>query len=258
MVERGVARFEGACPADRVVAARRMVTELAVEHGVSSNGEWAVAASRFGYPKPLRNAFNGLVRSASFPDLVGQGFAPFVAGLIGEAVMPMMPGQQILFTLPGEEPWCIPHDVWHVDMPRFGDGASPGLQAFVLLEDIDHQGGATLVVAGSHHLFNRSGILASKELKRRMRVHAYFKALFDPARPAWTDLAQARGYADDVNLEVVELSGKAGDVFLMDLRLLHTPAPNASSEARMMLTCRFPRAEIAARMGSAAMLSQTM
>ena len=35
------------------------------------------------------------------------------------------------------------------------------------------------------------------------------------------------------------MSGRAGDVFLMDMRVLHTPSVNLSSHIRMMATTRF-------------------
>ena len=38
---------------------------------------------------------------------------------------------------------------------------------------------------------------------------------------------------------MVELHGEPGDVFLTDLRLLHTLAPNASRVPRLMVTQRF-------------------
>ena len=43
----------------------------------------------------------------------------------------------------------------------------------------------------------------------------------------------------DVSLRVVELCGRPGDVYLTDMRLLHTLAPNATAEPRVMLTHRF-------------------
>jgi hypothetical protein len=35
------------------------------------------------------------------------------------------------------------------------------------------------------------------------------------------------------------MSGRAGDVFLMDMRALHTPSVNSTTHMRMMATCRF-------------------
>jgi len=39
-------------------------------------------------------------------------------------------------------------------------------------------------------------------------------------------------------ITLVEMSGQADDVFLMDMRLLHTPPINATDRLRMMATCR--------------------
>jgi ectoine hydroxylase-related dioxygenase (phytanoyl-CoA dioxygenase family) len=40
---------------------------------------------------------------------------------------------------------------------------------------------------------------------------------------------------------VVELTGVLGDLWLMDLRALHTAAPNPSAAPRLMMTWRFLR-----------------
>jgi hypothetical protein len=39
-------------------------------------------------------------------------------------------------------------------------------------------------------------------------------------------------------IHLVEMSGRAGDVFLMDMRILHTPSINATRNVRMMATTR--------------------
>ena len=44
---------------------------------------------------------------------------------------------------------------------------------------------------------------------------------------------------DEYGLSIIEMSGKAGDVYLMDMRLLHTPSINATKNIRMMATARF-------------------
>lgn len=247
--ERGLVKLEGLIAHQDARAARDMILNLASKHGVCTAGRWINSLSRFGYPKPFRNALNGLNRAEEFPNLVGDRLTPLVEGLVGQPVTPLSPGQQILFTLPSEDDWSVPSDAWHIDLPKFGERASPGLQAFTFLDDVEPQGGATLVIAGSHRLFNNSAGLSSKELKRRLRKEDYFKSLFDPNRPAIVHLDKTAGRVGDVELEVVELSGRVGDVYLMDLRVLHTPAPNCSDKARLMLTCRFPRSTIAARFG---------
>ncbi|MEP3225609.1 MAG: phytanoyl-CoA dioxygenase family protein [Parasphingorhabdus sp.] len=160
-----------------------------------------------------------------------------------------------MFTLPGDDNWSVPSDAWHIDLPKFGEQASPGLQAFTFLDDVDPQGGATLVIAGSHRLLNNSAGLSSKELKRCLREEDYFRSLFNPNRPAIVQPDKAVGRVGDVELQVTELSGRVGDVYLMDLRVLHTPAPNSSDKARLMLTCRFPRSTIAARFSDPKMMT---
>ncbi|MEL7319071.1 MAG: hypothetical protein AAFN04_10580 [Pseudomonadota bacterium] len=108
------------------------------------------------------------------------------------------------------------------------------------------------MIAGSHRLHNQSGELSSKELKCRLMKEKYFRSLFDPNRQPIEDIDITIARISNIDLKVVELVGQVGDVFLMDLRVLHTPAPNCSDKARMMLTCRFPLSTIAARFGSAA------
>jgi ectoine hydroxylase-related dioxygenase (phytanoyl-CoA dioxygenase family) len=248
--KRGLVKLEGLIAQQDARAARDMILDLASEHGVYAAGRWMHSPSRFGYPKPFRNALNGLNRAEKFPNLVGDRLTPLVERLVRQPVTLLSPGQQILFTLPSEDDWSVPSDAWHIDLPKFGERASPGLQAFTFLDDVEPQGGATLVIAGSHRLVNNSAGLSSKELKRRLRKEDYFKSLFDPNRPAIVHLDKTAGRVGDVELEVVELSGRIGDVYLMDLRVLHTPAPNCSDKARLMLTCRFPRSTIAEQINS--------
>jgi hypothetical protein len=46
-------------------------------------------------------------------------------------------------------------------------------------------------------------------------------------------------HAGDVELQAVEMTGEAGDVYFMDLRVLHTIAPNTLQVPRVMLTQRY-------------------
>ncbi len=43
----------------------------------------------------------------------------------------------------------------------------------------------------------------------------------------------------ELDLSIVEFSGKAGDVYLMDMRVLHTPSVNTSGRLRVVATVRF-------------------
>lgn len=103
--------------------------------------------------------------------------------------------------------------------------------------------GGTLVVAGSHRLLNDRGKIRSKDVKRRLKREDYFRGLFRGGDAERRHFLDEVGHVDDVELQVVELHGDPGDVFLTDLRLLHTVSPNASRTPRLMATQRFFLAE---------------
>ncbi|MET3479334.1 hypothetical protein [Variovorax atrisoli] len=48
-----------------------------------------------------------------------------------------------------------------------------------------------------------------------------------------------RGNLHQLGIEIIEMSGRAGDVLLMDLRVLHTPSVNSTKNVRMMAMTRF-------------------
>lgn len=244
---RGVTKLRGLLSKADVILARDLIYETATEHGLYTPTGWLRSENRFGYAKPFRTALKALSRSDNFPNLVSEALIELAEELLGERVTPLPPGQQILFTLPGTASWSVPKDVWHVDLPRLGKLGPPGLQMFTFLDDLQPKGGGTLVLAGSHRLLNTEYVTKSKDLKRLLRKEDYFRILFDKGRAPIIDLEDTAGSVDGVDLEIVELTGQAGDVFLMDLRTLHAPAPNNSETARLMLTCRLPRRAVASR-----------
>lgn len=243
--DRGLVKLEGFVPKAQVTLARDLICAVAEKHGLYSAGSWTPSASRFSDAKPFRAAINALNHADHFPDLISEDVLQIARDLQGEAVASLPPGQQILFTLPSTVSWSVPSDVWHIDIPRLGKLGPPGLQVFIFLDDVEPKGGGTLVLSGSHRLLNTSRVMRSKELKQALRTEPYFRSLFDSERAPIHRLEDTLGSVDGVNLEVVELTGSSGDVYLMDLRTLHTPAPNSSNTARLMMTCRLPRAAIA-------------
>jgi hypothetical protein len=121
---------------------------------------------------------------------------------------------QFLVSLPNQGAWRLDALNWHTDLSATPSSPLPGIQLFALIDDVKPQGGATLAIAGSHlrnareirQILRRSGDLAA-ELRRE-------------------------------NLPLVEMHGKAGDVYLMDMRVLHTPSINSTNRLRMMATVR--------------------
>ncbi len=127
---------------------------------------------------------------------------------------------QFLISLPHQGEWTTDGLNWHTDISPAGHRQVPGIQAFVLLDDVQPRGGATLIVAGSHRL-------ADQEAQNR-RVREILRGS-----------GNVEGELRSRHLSIVELCGRAGDVYLMDMRLLHTPAINSTNKPRLMATVRY-------------------
>lgn len=119
---------------------------------------------------------------------------------------------QLLLSLPEQGSWTLDGLNWHRDVAPPKSGRSPGIQAFVLIDDVAPNGGATLALVGSHRLDRYQAVTYASE--RTMMV-------------------------DHHRLSVLEMSGRSGDAYLMDLRLIHTPSINATKQVRMMATTRY-------------------
>lgn len=138
------------------------------------------------------------------------------------------PHSQILLSFPHKMDWSLNCLNWHLDLTPPKADRIPGVQAFVLINDVQPQGGATLALAGSHKLHYVSHDCNAHEILRRSSDFAsnpekYLKPHVIEGTP----------------IQIVELSGRAGDVYLMDLRVLHSPSINATRNIRMMATNRY-------------------
>lgn len=127
-------------------------------------------------------------------------------------------GSQLLLSLPHQGRWSLNALNWHVDVSASPDEAIPGIQAFYLIDDLAPRGGATLALARSH----RWGTEQSRQLRASLKQAAEIEPVLRAG-----------------DAELIEMSGRAGDVYLMDMRVLHTPSINASKHIRMMATTRF-------------------
>lgn len=129
-------------------------------------------------------------------------------------------GEQLLLSLARQGAWSLAQLNWHVDVASRPDPDEvPGIQAFYLIDDVVPQGGATLALARSHRLAPQAA-----------------GALRSTLKSSGADLAPALAASGTA---LVEMCGKAGDMFLMDMRTLHSPSVNASKHIRMMATTRF-------------------
>lgn len=127
---------------------------------------------------------------------------------------------QFLISLPNQGGWSLNGLRWHTDISTSDHRSLTGIQAFILIDDVMPRGGATLAIAGSHLL------AVQEEENRRVR-----------------DILRREGDLESQlsrhNLSIVEMCGHAGDVYLMDMRLLHTPSINSTSKVRIMATVRY-------------------
>ena len=240
----GLVHLEGFLPADNVSAACAATRRVFDEAAANVDGSAPPAVP----PKlKLRRASeSGPVRGLFTVELMDTIVE--LAG--GRSVRPMGGRPQYLVTMPNAEKWTLPPTIWHVDLPRLPSNCLVGIQVFTFLSDVVAGGGGTLVVAGSHRLLNNGSRVRSKDIRKRLRRLPYFRELMSKESVDRERFLIEPGSAQDpdageVPLRVVELCGRPGDVYLTDMRLLHTLAPNATDEPRIMLTHRFVIEEFA-------------
>ena len=238
--DRGVIRLKELIPAAKVKAAVDAARVRMEAAGIWKGGSWHVDHLR---QAPINEGakFGRKLKGApEFDELVKGEIPNVVARLLDDrSTFCGMAVPQPLFTLPNADTWNVPHNVWHLDVPRLPDGGIPGVQIFTFLESVAPTGGGTLVVAGSHRLLNGSERISSKNVKRRLKDEPYFRDLMSADTPNRQRFIDEVGHCGDVELQVVEMHGEPGDVYFVDLRVLHTPAPNATPVPRIMLTRRF-------------------
>lgn len=151
------------------------------------------------------------------------------------------------FPLPAAPPWRVPSTAWHVDEPTAPHQPHPwGLLGFAFLDDVAPGGGATVAIAGSHRLLGTlaptltpDALLTTVEALPALAPDPWFAALLDDAAPDRAVLLSSPHTLHSIPLRLVELTGTAGDLFLLDPRCLHTVSPNTASRARltMRLVC---------------------
>ena len=277
-------RIAGLIPEAAIAPNRERVYGILEDAGVWQDGRWVVDDERGENHKPGKfhwlaptkhlpmRRIRDCAKSGPFQAMFAADALSAAKDLAGERLSANKPPEsgaaeafsrpQLLFTPPGARHWFVPNTIWHVDVPRLGEAGAPGVQIFILLDDIPPGGGATLVLAGSHRLLN-DRVRRSRDVKKSLKRRPYFQHLMgprpqdrDPSDGTHTDPDSARllnqpGHDGDIPLQVVEMDGHAGDAYITDLRLLHTVAPNASPRPRLMATQRLPYPDIVDKLDDA-------
>ena len=246
---RGVVRIDGLLSSAGVSRARACVLRRMEQLGLWKDGAWRLGDR----PRP-KYPDSGLKTSKvvgnKHPELEALADEPALRAAVDELLggrpfdRKMHPRPQLLFTLPNTDGWMLPPG-WHTDAPRLASGELPGVQLFACLDHVAPRGGGTLAIAGSHLLLNDRRHIRAKDLHRELGADAFFRRIWGKHPLHWEDGdALPRGTVNNVELEVMELTGAPGDGYLVDLRTLHSGAPNAADRPRMMITDRYIRADL--------------
>jgi hypothetical protein len=189
----------------------RVLQELK-KQGVWSGGR-ALSSRMKGLPPFQQIAVLG--RSIHHPalkdKLLSQSLVSGIHELAGARLVPEQDAK-LLLSLPRQGAWTLEGLNWHRDIAQSKVRRLPGVQAFILIDDVSPNGGATLALPGSHRITSYRSL--SPAANREVSV-------------------------DGRRLPILEMSGRAGDVYLMDMRLIHTPSVNATKNVRMMATIRY-------------------
>lgn len=228
-------------PPEKLASARNVIFQHLAQEGIWRDGGWSLHQ----YPPSTEptagmNLLKPLWRHPTMIDLISVETTAAASALVdGRPVFPMSAHPTLLFTLPNATTWTLPHKDWHLDLPRLPDRGVPGVQIFGFLETVESGGGGTLAVTGSHRLQNNGVRISSSDLRKQLKKERYFAELMADTPGDRLHFLRKAGHVGNVELQVVEMTGEAGDVYFMDLRLFHTIAPNIRPIPRLMVTQRY-------------------
>ncbi len=242
---RGTVRLARAVESRRVADLRARVLDFVAARALmpeSPEPGFAVTPSR---TAPVVNALG-------FDEVWGSRVREAIDDLLdaGTWHVPTHAGQLLAMTAPIRGgTWRLPHEIWHLDYRApHASRALPGLQVFLCVDEVAARAGGTVAVAGSARVVDairrRSApgwIGSSSDVRKALcRELAWFRDLTS-LRPGEDRLARFMTPSISEaaeSLQVVELCGDAGDVFLMHPWTLHAPAANCGERPRMVLTER--------------------
>lgn len=197
----GIVHLKGVASKGAAAARAAVFAEL-TRLGYRSGGKWHTRQLDGVLPFQVASKLaQALPPGPLIVNLVPPSLVAELSAIAGGQLRAANPNMQLLVTPPQKQEWIIPTLGWHVDLKPSRPNEIPGLQVFVLLDDVRAHGGGTMAIKGSH-------------VTKGLRPNAE---------------------------NVVEMSGQAGDVYVMDMRVLHAPSINATRQARIMAAARFVR-----------------
>ena len=252
--ERGLVKIKALIPPQVVEPIRELVMERLRRREFWGSEGW-IAPTGADRQKRLNTTIKEISRNTkSLRSILTDRVLDYARELVsGDEIELSSPIAQFLFTAPRsyvmnhdgqwDGKWEVPRSIWHLDMPRSAAIGPPGPEMFTFLDKVKPMGGGTLVLAGSHRLLNDVDYLSSKNVKKRLKRHTYFRELTGKGIDNRSRFLEEIGDIDGVPVKVVELTGDPGDVYFVDLRILHSLGANTSDQPRMMIAQRMPRQE---------------
>jgi hypothetical protein len=192
-------------------------------------------------------------RSMTFEQVASPAVRAIFDGLLGQAAWERDEHWgSLLVSFPGAGPeardggWDVPHQGWHLDAPVVRSLPDLyGVRLFTCLDSVSHGGGATLAVAGSPRL--AQGLAGARSMakirsadvrKGLVQRYAWMEDLcsFDASVNRVQHFMNSTATLEDVEVHVVEMTGQAGDAFLMHPLMMHAGSPNCLATPRMVLS----------------------
>lgn len=209
--------------------------ELKRRHGIERDAPdtWTIAEPRH---------LSALSRSGAFAAIDSATRREAIGDLIGTGWQGLAHPTVLLVTFPvTNAEWRVPSAGWHLDFPASSAMPLCALRLLAFVGPVIPGGGGTLVVAGSRRLVarnRRDKVWHSADIRAALASHAW---LADLTSKHDTSDRVARfmregAVLDGVPVRIVELTGAAGDAFLVHPWNPHAAVPNCNPTPRMMVS----------------------
>lgn len=233
----GIIKLKDFLPLDYIQMIQNVFYREFDEVGLFKNGEWFLEGISMNDIKERIKKIKNKKIVSNF--LLEEKTRKVICELLNEdEALSMSKSADILFTLPNANKWEVPSDAWHVDIPRLPYEGSLGIQVFSFIESLEPHSGGTLAIKGSHNLFHTDK-LSSKKLRNKLVKFPYFKNLMSKEFKDRSWFTVNKGNVLGRDVELIELFGNIGDIYIMDVRILHSVAPNPRPNPRIMVAQRY-------------------
>jgi ectoine hydroxylase-related dioxygenase (phytanoyl-CoA dioxygenase family) len=237
----GVVRVPGAFSADQAAAIRDTVWRFVEGHSEIRSADPSTWSTK------VQISFKALRGRAVFAPLIDNPQVEHALDAIfgaGGWLPPRTPHAQIMLTMPSSAPWILPSG-WHMDC-GFEQPTWPvfAVRLFSFFDDVEAEGGGTLLLSGSHRLVERytktlppgtggNGVTWGRFMKQDPWLNQLRRGgtAAEPGR----HLLDTIHHVEGIPLRAIELTGQPGDMVITHLHVFHTAAPNVSDRPRQML-----------------------